>query len=139
MPEAEDSVSALSKGWLYEKSDPFTSVCYLKGESCYARTDLRVTLVQHALPTRKVNIRLPGEGNSNSHGARPIHQIILMIKWIRTSRLAIKNSLPECCYARMEFPVRHWCSMLSPGAIPARGERESSLLTTYWSEPTLSS
>ena len=25
--------------------------------------------------------------NSNSHGARPVHQIIAMIKWIRTSRL----------------------------------------------------
>ena len=37
--------------------------------------------------------RLPGKGNSNSHGARPVHLIITMIKWIRTSRLSIKNSL----------------------------------------------
>ena len=43
--------------------------------------------------TRKVDVRLPGKGNSNSHGARPIHQIITMIWWIRTSRLSIKNSL----------------------------------------------
>ena len=42
---------------------------------------------------RKVDIRLPGKGNSSSHGARPVHQIILMIKWIRTSRLSIKLSL----------------------------------------------
>ena len=28
-----------------------------------------------------------------SHGARPVHLIIMMIKWIRTSRLSIKNSL----------------------------------------------
>jgi len=28
-----------------------------------------------------------------SHGARPVHQIITMIQWIRTSRLSIKNSL----------------------------------------------
>ena len=28
-----------------------------------------------------------------SHGARPVHLIITMIKWIRTSRLSIKNSL----------------------------------------------
>ena len=34
-----------------------------------------------------------GKGNSNSHGARPVHLIITMIKWIRTSRLSIKNSL----------------------------------------------
>ena len=40
-----------------------------------------------------VDVRLPGKGNSNSHGARPVHLIITMIKWIRTSRLSIKNSL----------------------------------------------
>ena len=27
-----------------------------------------------------VDIRLPGKGNSNSHGARPVHQIISLIK-----------------------------------------------------------
>ena len=42
---------------------------------------------------RKVDVRLHGKGNSNSHGARPVHLIIKMIKWIRTSRLSIKNSL----------------------------------------------
>ena len=41
----------------------------------------------------KVDVRLPGKGNSNSHGAMPVHLIITMIKWIRTSRLSIKNSL----------------------------------------------
>jgi len=29
----------------------------------------------------------------SSHGARPVHLIITMIKWIRTSRLSIKKSL----------------------------------------------
>ena len=42
---------------------------------------------------RKVDIRLPGKGNTFSHGARPVHLTITMIKWIRTSRLSIKNSL----------------------------------------------
>jgi len=42
---------------------------------------------------RKVDVRLPGKNNSNSHGARPVHLVISMIKWIRTSRLSIKNSL----------------------------------------------
>jgi len=42
---------------------------------------------------RKVDVRLPGQGNSNSHGARTVHLIITMIKWIWTSRLSIKNSL----------------------------------------------
>jgi len=37
--------------------------------------------------------RCCAQGNSNSHGARPVHLIITMIKWIRTSRLSIKNSL----------------------------------------------
>ena len=41
----------------------------------------------------KVDIRLPGKENSNSHGARPVHQIISIILWFRTSRLPIKNSL----------------------------------------------
>ena len=31
------------------------------------------------------------QGNSNSHGARPVQIIITMIKWIRTSRLSIKT------------------------------------------------
>ena len=33
------------------------------------------------------------KGNSNPHGARPVHLIITMIKWVRTRRLSIKNSL----------------------------------------------
>ena len=41
----------------------------------------------------KVDVRLPGKGNSKSHGARPVHLTIMMIKSIRTSRLSIKNSL----------------------------------------------
>ena len=37
---------------------------------------------------RKVYIRLPAKGTSNSHGARPVHQLNSMIMWIRTSRLS---------------------------------------------------
>ena len=33
-----------------------------------------------AQPFRKVDIRLPGKGNSNSHGARPVHLIFSMKK-----------------------------------------------------------
>ena len=32
---------------------------------------------------RKVDIRLPGKGNSNSHGARPVHQIISISQVLR--------------------------------------------------------
>ena len=46
---------------------------------------------------RKVDIRLPGKGDSNSHGARPVHQ---KHRWVRTSRLPIKNSLSQ-------VPVAH--------------------------------
>ena len=42
---------------------------------------------------RKVDIRLPGKGSSNLHGARPVHQIIAIMQWIRTSRLSTKKSL----------------------------------------------
>ena len=44
---------------------------------------------------RKVDVRLHEKGNSNSHGSRPVHLIITMIKWIRTIRLLIKNSLMD--------------------------------------------
>ena len=42
---------------------------------------------------RNVDKRLPGKGNSISHGARPVHQIMSMMKWLRTSKLSITKSL----------------------------------------------
>jgi hypothetical protein len=50
-------------------------------------------------PEFRVDIRLPKEkGNSDSHGARPVHQIISMIKWIRTSRLSMKKDNQQVVY-----------------------------------------
>ena len=49
--------------------------------------------VKPTWPPCLVDVRLPGKESSTSHGARPIHLIITMIKWIRTSMLSIKNSL----------------------------------------------
>ena len=51
---------------------------------------------------RNLDLSLPEKGNSDTHGARLVHQIITMIKWIRTSRLSIENSLSTladagCC------------------------------------------
>ena len=43
--------------------------------------------------TRQVIIRLPVKGDSKSHGARPVHQIVSMMKWIRNSELSIRNPL----------------------------------------------
>ena len=57
---------------------------------------------------RTVDVRLPGKVNSNSHGARPVHLIITMIKWIRTSRLSIAQAaeLPE--YQREVVHALFW-------------------------------
>ena len=54
---------------------------------------------------RAVDVRLPRGGNSNSHGARPVHLIITMIKWIRTSRLTTKNSRSD----QHVFPSERAC------------------------------
>ena len=37
---------------------------------------------------RKVDVRLPGRGNSNSHGARPVNLIITMILQVRVAENA---------------------------------------------------
>jgi len=66
---------------------------------------------------RKEDVRLPGKGNAISHGARPVHLIITMmkwIKWIRTSRLSIKNSLFDGGRATYQLPEVNsigpdWC------------------------------
>ena len=60
-------------------------------------------------PPRKVDVRLPGKGNSNPHGARPVHLLITVIKWIRTSRLSMKNSLstaPAPCPKSLDLSTR---------------------------------
>jgi len=57
-----------------------------------------------AVAYRKVDVRLPGKGNSNPHGARPVHLIITMIKWFRTSRLSITNSLSASAAQDCQFP-----------------------------------
>ena len=48
-------------------------------------------------PLRKVDVRLPEHGRLNSHGARSVHLIITMIRWIRTSRSSMKNSGTGTC------------------------------------------
>ena len=44
-------------------------------------------------PKKKIDARLPGKGHSKSQGARPVHMIITMIKWTRTSKLSTNKSL----------------------------------------------
>jgi len=50
---------------------------------------------------RKVDVRLPGKGNSNSHGARPVDLIITMIKWFRDRRL--KEGVRQPCQPRRDY------------------------------------
>ena len=52
-----------------------------------------VISLQSQRGTRKADIRLARKGDLNSRDARPVHLIISMIKWIRTSGSSIKNSL----------------------------------------------
>jgi len=59
----------------------------------YSGAILRARLGKLRGRPRKVDVRLPGKENSNSHGAGPVHLVITMIKWIRNSRLSRKNSL----------------------------------------------
>ena len=63
----------------------------LEGAVCQA--ELLGSRICTRTSAEKLDIRLPGKGNSNSRGARLIHQIISMIKLIRTCRLSRKNSL----------------------------------------------
>jgi len=66
-------------------------------------------------PLRKVDVRLPGKENYNSHGARPVHLIITMIKWIRTSRLSMKNSLSDLAQRDQPPVVEHLLSLSASG------------------------
>ena len=69
-----------------------------------------------------------GNGNSNSHGARPVHQIISMMKWIRTSRL----SKTEHSLERQPASTRHartWGGARVCGGGSSVSRRESSV---YW-------
>ena len=67
---------------------------------------------------RMLDIRLPDKGNSNSHGARPVHQ---KHGWIRTSRFLIKNSLSlqavQAVVRRSDMPGLHGQILALAGAI----------------------
>ena len=61
----------------------------------------------NSTPHMKVDVSLPGNGNSNFHGARPVHQTISMIQWTRTRRLSIKRSLQR---PPMQVPALDFCT-----------------------------
>ena len=61
-------------------------------------------------------MRLPGKGNSKSHGARPVHLVITMIKWMRASRLSIKNCLSQVASQTKNNYVTEICSGSEAGS-----------------------
>ena len=63
-------------------------------------------------PGKVASMRLPAKGNSNFHGARPVNQIIPMIRWIRTSRFSIKN-LRTGTRSEIELALRGACSLFT--------------------------
>ena len=93
--------------------------------------------------TRKVDVRRPGKGNSNFHGARPVHLIITMIEWIWTSRLSITKSLSTdelvtlalitCCRSRFK-PVPLWCCFYRARAA-RQGRLRAPALASHRAEP----
>ena len=71
------------------------------------------------------DVGLPGKRNSDSHGARPVHLIITSLRWIRTSRLPIKNSLsvlgsPVPCVGRLLVPFLGLLCRQNRGTSPLR-------------------
>ena len=77
-----------------------------------------------------LDVTLPGKWNSNSHGARPVHLIIKMIKWIRTSRLSINNSLSaQSARAAILVPAR---VPALPGWVGVRPEASQALEPLLW-------
>ena len=78
------------------------------------------------LVSGKADIRLPGKGNSNLYGARPVHQIISMITWIRTIRLSIKNAL-----STLPFPANHH-TVHHVGASPPRKAIRGSVISHFF-------
>ena len=58
----------------------------------------------------KVAITRTGKGNSNSHGEKPVYQIISMVKRIRTRRWLIKNSRSDAPVPRQVSGVVMWLS-----------------------------
>ena len=59
---------------------------------------IRVRLFHHpsqilVSKTSKIDVRVPGKENSNCHGARPVHLIITMIKWIQR--------MEKCAFCRV--------------------------------------
>jgi len=67
---------------------------------------------------RKVDSRLAGKGKLKSHGARPVHLIISILKWNRTSRLSIKKR--PLWHSRTRRGRRSCFARASPSSVAQR-------------------
>ena len=70
----------------------------------------------------KVDVRLPGKGNSNSHGARPVHPTITMIKWIWAVGIAAAG-ICESTHLAFQFCFTNAVSNFSLWRARGRGVR----------------
>ena len=73
-----------------------------------------------------IQVTLNDARNSNSPGARLVHLIITMMKWIRTSSLSVKNSLSTAVQVTLYDARRSL----------VRGEK-GTCVASFWSTPTL--
>ena len=63
-------------------------------------------------------MRLPGKGNLlKTRGARPVHQIVSTIKWIRTRKLSIKNFSLECVRHKKSVGTRRAAQDVKTGVL----------------------
>jgi len=112
--EGELSSLELSDPWEFERA------------SSLSRRRLR-SAKANLLLARWAGVKVANESNkhgvaanpgTNSHGARPVHLIITMIKWIRTSRLSRKNSRRRTCSWRDGRGPRSPASRADTASLP---------------------
>ena len=98
------------------------AVARVGGRLCSTTLCVATTIERSRDPTRwcvgsrKVDTRLPGKANSHSHGVRPAHYIISMIKWM------------EAAVAQRD--ARRWMLQLIPVS-----NRLFQVLDWYWLSP----
>ena len=74
-------------------------------------------------------------GGENSHGARPVHQIIALIKWIRTSRLSIKISVSlqgQQLASRSDVAEAQWLNLAHKKPPPPLGPYRWAMPRALW-------
>ena len=76
-----------ARDWYFIAEQPAPAPHLAHPEGCAA------LLIDIYSAVKQVDVKLSAKWNSNSDGARPVHLIITMIEWFRTSGLSRKKSL----------------------------------------------